>query len=280
VDSEVEESKLDYKQVFDEKFRIADVNGTLFDIRISDKIRYFKNDLDLDLLTEEDYEAIQSMEMDDLIRLYKSDVATFIDECRQKQTKKLKLSGDILRMFNYINWLSLRRKGHMMLDAWKEQIFPQIVEVLEVQKQISVESDEGILRGVIDFIAILQDGKTYIVDNKSSTGFYDESAIINSQQLAIYSEIEGIKDVAYAVMDKTLRKKFPRCRTQLLTGQVPEVMVELVFAKIGNAIEKIKAGEFEKNEKSCFQYGGCPYLAYCRSGSIEGLIKLPVDEKK
>jgi hypothetical protein len=280
LDSELEESKLSYLEVFDDHFKNAEVNGTTFDIRISDKIKYYKNDLDVELLEEEDYLAIQQMEMEDLIRLYKPDVAKFVDECRQKLAAKLKLKGDVLRMYNYISWLSLRRKGHMMLKAWEADIFPHIVEVLGVQKTIQVESEEGIVRGVIDFIAKFDDGITYIVDNKSSTGFYDESAIINSQQLAIYSELTGIKDVAYAVMDKTLRKKEPRCRTQLLKGQVPEAMIEIVFTRIGTTIEKIKKGEFEKNLKSCFNYGGCPYLGYCKSGNVEGLVKLPVDEKK
>lgn len=174
-------------------------------------------------------------------------------------------------------WESLKRKGLMMLDGYNEQIMPEIKEVLQVQKYVKVENRSGDrIIGYIDLVAKMSDGKTYIIDNKTSSVTYDEN-ILNTMdcgQLASYS-YSGAKmgiehdGVGYIVLDKKIRKTTktgPRVRTQIILGKPPKEIVNKTLADYNDVLYNIKMGMFQSNSPNCDTYfGKCPCTKFIES---------------
>jgi hypothetical protein len=174
-----------------------------------------------------------------------------------------------LSLFNYINWLSLFRKGLLLLNNFKTWATLNIESVISVQKGIRAENADGdTLVGYIDFIAKFKDGKTRIIDLKTSSNpkrDYPPESAGSAQQLIIYSEIEGIDEVGYYVLDKVIRKREPRVRDRFITGKITKEDSDIIFDKIETTMERIKNEEFEHNWEACFNYGKCEYYNFCKS---------------
>jgi PD-(D/E)XK nuclease superfamily len=172
-------------------------------------------------------------------------------------------------LFNHLNWLSLYRKGEMLLKAYEIEILPKIHTVFEIQKDtklVNAAGDE--LHGKIDFIASFTDAPNlkYIIDLKTSSKPYPEDAVESSTQLVIYSQAEDIPNASYAVLEKKIRIKEPRVRTQLLRGDFTQDHVDAVFDIIDSSVHKIAAREFYKKEspRLCHFYGKrCEFYDLC-----------------
>lgn len=120
--------------------------------------------------------------------------------------------------YNYVNWLSIKRKAPYILRAYIKELLPQIDKVVSVQTDLSTTDEEGnILQGVADFVVQLKQfpGKNIIADNKSSSRdylnkSYGPGSVQNSSQLSKYKHIlnyrdkMGIKRGAYFVLVKEL----------------------------------------------------------------------------
>jgi dTDP-4-amino-4,6-dideoxygalactose transaminase len=59
--------------------------------------------------------------------------------------------------------------------------------------------------------------------------------VANSTQLAIYCEAENCNRAAYAVMEKKMRVKEPRARTQLIKDTISDEHKQKVFEAVGQA---------------------------------------------
>lgn len=124
------------------------------------------------------------------------------------------------QFYNYMNWLAMRRKGFLMLDAYKEQVLPHIAEVLAVQKYVKLVNSEGdYVRGFVDAVVRWEDGSVVCLDNKTSSIDYEFDAVLKSPQLALYQIIMNneaadsehpweheIEKCGYAVLHKRMRK--------------------------------------------------------------------------
>lgn len=202
------------------------------------EIKYSKADKDLDVLTDED---------------------------------RLNLSEGSITPVEY---LCLRRKGHMILDAYAEQVLPKLEKVLLVQHEISLPNELGDkLIGVVDLVAQIG-GKTWLLDNKTSSIKYAEDAVAVSQQLGTY--YEALKDelkldgVGFIVIPKNLRKKKePRVPIEIKLGNVSEKVVEDTFEMYEQVLEGIKAGDFRCSRKCMSAPWGCCYQKYCNSKGID-----------
>lgn len=120
--------------------------------------------------------------------------------------------------YNYVNWLSVKRKAPYILRAYIKELLPQIDKVVSVQTDLSTEDEEGnILQGIADFVVQLKQfpGENIIADNKSSSKSYlNESygpgSVQNSSQLSKYKHILNYRDKmniskgAYLVLVKEL----------------------------------------------------------------------------
>lgn len=233
---------------------------------------YFYSDFDHTLFTKEDLAYFK--------KAYPSivDLEEFFVYCKKSIKTHGELKNGAKIAFNNLCWLSLYRKGEKMIEAYERDILPEIEEVFDIQKAVELINESGDkLRGKIDFIASFKDSPTtrFIVDNKTSSEAYKSDSVANSTQLAIYCEAETCDRAAYAVLQKKVRIKEPKIRTQLIKDTISEEFTNDVFTKIDEKLSKIHKEEFYKktNPKDCFFFGRpCSYYDLCWNGSYKGLI--------
>lgn len=155
-------------------------------------ILYSNSEYDDSLLTSEDYEEVlkylfeahgQELTVQDVKDGYNELLEFKKDKGFQSLGNKQKV------FFNLLNWLSLYRKGLIILKDYREDILPQFKEIVDVQIELNYTLENGdVVNGFIDFIAKTQDDKIIIFDNKSSSSAYKADSVQNSIQLAIYAE--------------------------------------------------------------------------------------------
>lgn len=259
----------DAYSIFDKSMK--EQNGQL--LERNPLCEYFYSDFDPAILTKEDYQT--------LTKSYPSikDWEEFFIYCK----KQIKTSGELKPgskiAFNNLCWLSLYRKGELMIAAYERDILPEIEQVFDIQKEIDLTNESGDkLRGKIDFIASFKDDPNtrYLVDNKTSSEPYKDDSVANSTQLAIYCEAENCDRGAYAVIQKKMRLKDPKARTQLIKGEVSDEQKQKVFDKLEVQLNNISSGVFEKKQspKDCHFFGRpCEFFNLCWHGKLDGLRK-------
>ena len=257
----------DAYSVFDKTMK--EQNGQL--LERNPLCEYFYSDFDPSILTAEDYKS--------LTKSYPSvtDWSEFFTYCKKyiKTHGELKPGSKIA--FNNLCWLSLYRKGELMIAAYERDILPEINEVFDIQKEIELLNSSGDkLRGKIDFIASFKDDPSirYMVDNKTSSEPYKEDSVASSVQLAIYCEAEACDRGAYAVMEKKIRVKEPKARTQLIKDKISDEQKQKVFDKLEVQLNNIACEEFSKKDspKDCAFFGKpCEFFNLCWHGRMDGL---------
>lgn len=126
---------------------------------------------------------------------------------------------DTNRPENERNWLSLRSKGLIMIDSYAKDILPRITKVIAIQEPISLKNEEGDeLVGFLDIVVQLDDGKTYLLDHKTSSRPYEQDSAGKSQQLLIYfhecKEKYKVDGVGFFVLKKQINKNRTKiCKT-------------------------------------------------------------------
>ena len=238
-------------------------------------IEYFKSDIDFSLITESDIEDL--IELDPEV----TDHFEFLEECYAILKKKEKLEDLDKILYNRIAWYSLLEKGKLLIVAYYDDILPQIHTVFDIQKKIELPDGKGnTIIGYIDAIVSFIDApdRKVVLDNKTSSSTYKSDSVSLSTQLATYCEAEEIDYGAYGVVEKKIRKRIPRTRTNLIIDKIPEKLLDETFEMYDNVLEGIQNEEFDKNyESGCFFYGKpCPYFKYCKSNGkiMDGLEKV------
>jgi hypothetical protein len=229
-------------------------------------IEYFKSDIDLSVLLDIDLEAIS--EFDKEVENHEE----FLEECFAILKAKDTMSEEDQLLYNRIAWHCLYRKGLMLIEAYNNDILPQIHTVFDIQKKVELPDDHGNnLIGYIDAIVSFIDApdKKVVLDNKTSSKPYKDDSVAESPQLATYCEHEGLDTASYAVVEKAIRKRDPRTRTQLIIDKIPEKTFDKTFEEYDNVLEGIENEEFDKNyESGCYSFGRpCDYYHYCRSNA-------------
>jgi CRISPR/Cas system-associated exonuclease Cas4 (RecB family) len=255
------------KSVFDSLMR--EQNGQLLERNLL--CEYFNSDFDPSLLNADDISYLVKSYP------YVTDFVEFFESCKAvfRARKELKDSDKLL--FNNLCWRSLYRKGELLIDAYERDILPEIHEVFEIQKTVLLTNESGDrLRGKIDFIASFTSDPTtkYIIDNKTSSEPYKADSVANSIQLAIYCEAEGTNKAAYAVMEKKIRVRDPKARTQLIKDNISEEHFQKTFDIVEKKLNTIAEGVYQKkaNPKECFHFGKrCDMYGLCWSDSMDGL---------
>ncbi len=187
------------------------------------------------------------------------------------------------------SWCSLRNKGLIILEEFYNQVLPKLEKVLAVQLEINVENSTGDrFTGKTDFIAVIG-GKTWLVDNKTTSVTYKENSASESGQLATYfdqlKEKYKLDGVMYITISKTiLKKKIPRVNIKFIEGYVSEEVIAKTYGEFDEVLEGIKnevfdcSGQCRNRRINPF---GCCYAKYCESGDMDGLVDLgPVKERK
>lgn len=124
-------------------------------------------------------------------------------------------------------WYSLMLKGQMIVEAYAEKILPHIVDVVSIQKRISLKNEiEDEVYGLLDAVVIWDNGKVYLVDNKTSSVKYKHSDVRESNQLALYHYIEKDKiklnGAGFIVINKNVNKN--KVKTCVSCGHVSNGM--------------------------------------------------------
>ena len=174
-------------------------------------IQYSKSDIDYDLLSEVtlfcgSFDIIKTL-------VKKREQNGYASLSKEKNDNFQLKNMSELDLYNLASWSSLTIKADLMIKAFYYKILPKIKKLISTQKEIKLVGGENIIVGFIDMIVEWEDGKTYIMDLKTSGSKYSEykeDSVRSSQQLGIYSEAEGIRDCGYLVLRKTpikIRKK-------------------------------------------------------------------------
>lgn len=253
-------------------------NGEVVEVSKSSFADYYSSDYTPELLTSASFALITEFAPDVV------DPLAFMEDCKAVIKGKKKLSAEDVPLFNYITWLSLVEKGYLMLQAYREQIMPEIFEVYSIQEAISIKNEsEDEISGLIDFTCsfVSDPGTMYVCDNKTSSKPYKPEETGTSAQLSTYCEFKQTNKAAYVVIEKKLYAKGPRIRTQILRAEISEATFADTFAGFEDALYSISTGEFDKNLKSCFDYGRmCPFFSICKHNNYTGLVKLPPTDKR
>lgn len=192
-------------QVFDKKWCFQYINNVLTSLSKATNVVYAETDTDVELLFSEDVQKLDNEYGNLWEQLYDN-------VCEQKKSVGWdNLPKESKELYNYVAWLSMRRKGHVMIRSYNEQIIPRISKVLAVQHSTSlVNSDGDEIVQYLDLVVEWEDGSIILFDNKTSAKDYDQDAALTSPQLISYyvkSKVEfGTNAVGFLVMKKQILK--------------------------------------------------------------------------
>lgn len=197
-----------YVKVFEASWvtNIAFGNSTpVFD---NPNVIYGYADFDADILSGSDIEQLQAWSSkDDPIEYYKSLV-------KIKKNPHIKLNAAELGFFNRASWLSMRRKGLILIESFKVQILPKITEILSTQCKGELKDPHqgDSVIGYLDMILKLEGyDKPIIFDLKTAARPYTQENIDLTEQLTLYAAMKGEEYdtdlVGYLVLCKNINKE-------------------------------------------------------------------------
>lgn len=305
----------DYKATFDENWQSVVVNKRTHPLMDCTLIGYAKNDFVEDLLTAED-RRFANAKLEEYGIDPADDYTILKNQLEEERSRRaaVHFPENRHKALNLLNWLSMRRKAHLMLDAYVRDIVPKIESVTAVQKQVELKSDCGSsLIGYVDAIVRFKgEAEDTVVDNKTSSSPYSDDQVKNSQQLSLYTYALGLKKAAYAVMQKNIRMNRekvcsvcsfestgahktcnntiegkrcggtwnetvkPEAVTQLIVDTIEEQTQHVVVDNIAEVNDAIAAKVFPKNLSACKNiYGNpCPYINACWKNQTDYLEKV------
>jgi len=306
---------VDYKAAFDECWQTVEVNKRKYPLMDCTLIGYAKADFVEELLFPEDLRFVKAKLKEYGVEEMES--YTILKNQLEEERSRRAATGfseNRHKALNLLNWLSMRRKAHLMLDAYVRDIVPKIESVTAVQKQVELKSDCGSsLVGYVDTIVRFKgDKEDTVLDNKTSASPYSEDQVKTSQQLSLYTYALGLKKAAYAVMQKTIRMNRekvcsvcefestgshktcnntvngkrcnaswnetirPEAVTQLVIDTIEEQTQHVVVDNIAEVNDAIAANVFPKNLSACKNiYGNpCPYMNACWKNQTDYLEKV------
>jgi hypothetical protein len=137
----------------------------------------------------------------------------FSSVVKRKKNPYKKFTATELVFFSRASWLSLKRKGEILLEAFKEQMLPKIKKVHASQLKGEIVSDDkqDSITGALDFIVDLEGfDKPVIVDLKTASQPYKQEQIDMTEQLTLYYAMKGKEYntdlVGYMVLCKNIPK--------------------------------------------------------------------------
>ncbi len=305
IEAVLKDQTCNEKDVFDDVWQNQKINKRSVDLVESTLISYSASDFDEDLLQEDDIKFIKVKAIE-----YNIDIGeSWVDAFKAVQSLKKDKTWTIQQQtwYNLCNWLCLRRKGHLMLDANRKEILPRFKGIINTQTEIQLSNSitGDTLVGFPDLVAIWEDDKMLVFDYKTSSVKYPQDAVKKSPQLTIYCHALEIKSAGYIVFSKHIgrERKCEKCNSpirsthgscpvisagvrckgnlsfsrflvdiQILIDDIQEQTEEQVLNNIEIVNQGIHNKVFEKNLKECYgKFGPCPYLKFCHKGNKEDL---------
>ena len=132
----------------------------------------------------------------------------------KKKNKYIKITASELKYFNRCAWVSMRRKGEVLLELFKTDFLPKIKKVIATQKfyHLKDEVTGDTILGTLDFVAEVEGfDKPIIIDLKTAARPYTKENIDLSEQLPLYLALSNGRFntdlVGYVVLVKNIPKK-------------------------------------------------------------------------
>ena len=203
-------------KVFDDTWLTQNIGGKDEDLRFLLNFTYSDRDLDTDLLKSEDWESMVEdlgLDPDDFEEALKEVVY-------EKSSVGFKnLTDQQKKIFNYSNWLCLKRKGILMLKEFKRVFDENVEEVLGTQVKVDLENENGdAVVGFADFVFKWKGiEKPIVFDLKTAGREYDEDAVSKSPQLSLYvfslsHQYSDTRNAGFIVLGKNINKnKTKKC---------------------------------------------------------------------
>lgn len=197
------------KQVFEKFWHIQELNGKLTQLSTATNVVYSQRDYDGDLIFQRNEDLFKSKLGANSDKSLKQ-LTAFYRELKKEQGFA-NFTDEQKVVYNYGHWVCLLNKGLVMLEGYHKEILPKIKQVITSQKKIEITNTEGdSIIGYIDLIVEWEDGKRYVLDNKTSTMEYDQDSAMRSQQLILYyhatKDEYKIDGVGFIVLSKQLLK--------------------------------------------------------------------------
>jgi hypothetical protein len=201
-------------ETFDNTWARCEINGKYHDAPTCELIGYGAADFDYELLTSDDLKFLTAKceeMLPDLLQEKEGNLEAAYKQLAEfrsmNDNKQRKWQGKEYALHNLFNWMSMRRKGYLMLVANREKVLPRIKQVLGAQKAGELTNDNGeTVVSYLDLECIWEDGRHVILDYKTSARDYDPDAVLISQQLAIYGYTHSVPNGGYLVFKKQIRK--------------------------------------------------------------------------
>jgi len=207
-------------EVFNASWQTQNINGVDEDLRFLLNFTYSDRDLDTDLLKVEDLQILTSF-CNDILALAIDNIEETLKETLYSKSSVGYASMQIYekRIFNYANWLCLKRKGYLMLKEFKRVFDENVTEVLGTQVKVDLVNDNGdSVIGFLDLVVRMKGfDKPVILDLKTAGREYDEDAVSKSPQLSLYvyavsDKFEDTRTCGFLVLNKNINKnKHKKC---------------------------------------------------------------------
>lgn len=196
--------------LFNRTWQTQNINGTDEDLRFLLNFTYSDKDLDTELLKAEDWHVLS-----DHFNIEPDQVEDALKETIYNKSSDgyAQLSDTNKGLFNYANWLCLKRKGYLMLKEFKSIVDENVEEVLGTQVKVDLENENGdSVVGFIDFVFKWKGiDKPVIFDLKTAGREYEEDAVTKSPQLSLYvysvsANYQDTRTCGFIVLNKNINK--------------------------------------------------------------------------
>lgn len=140
-------------------------------------------------------------------------IALFKDIAAKKKNPYKNPTANEMIFYNRASWLSMKRKGKILLNSFHTQFFPKIKRVIATQQRAQIQDPHtgDTITGFIDMVLEI-DGydKPIIFDLKTAGQPYSQQDIDLTQQLTLYSAMKSgdynTDLVGYVVLCKNIPK--------------------------------------------------------------------------
>lgn len=211
-----------YVQMFYDRWENAFENGKLKPIFGNDNIAYSHYDFDEHVLDQTDIALLQQWAVElGVDKVSANPIAVYKNISLSKKNPYKRITKEELSYFNRASWLSLKRKGKILIESFKTQFLPKIKRVVAIQEYGKIEDPESgdSVVGFIDMILEI-DGysKPIIFDLKTAASPYTQESIELTDQLTTYAAMKGIEYNTDLVGYVVLCKNIPKDKVSICTN--------------------------------------------------------------
>lgn len=213
------EGKADYIAVFKDRWTKAYQYGKSTPIFDNSNVAYSYNDFDADVLQAKDKDQLLLWAAELNVGDGPSGIKIYKEIVKIKKNPYKRITDAQLKYFNRVCWLSLKRKGEILIESFKEQFYPKIKRVLATQKYVKLEVGEDVISGYVDMILEIEgEDKPVIFDLKTAAQPYTQDQIDLTEQLTLYQAMSNKEfntdRVGYVVLCKNIPKEVKAvCKT-------------------------------------------------------------------